>query len=251
MFAERVQSRRREYEEAFRRNCECPEIDEILVFREGQPELPACSKLSVRDIGRRAEYRDYLDWVNELAQPDDISIIANADIYFDTQLALLRRHILAPTSVMALSRWERAASGDIFLHDHNDSQDAWVFRGPAREMCADFPVGVPRCDNRFVSELEKAGYNVINPSFSIRSYHVHAGQREAYPAGGDAGFVPPPYGYVWPHNLMPLHSTVLHNLHHPSEKLGWRFDKRRWSSRLKLHWFARALKFLGATSHPR
>jgi hypothetical protein len=236
VFPEHVSARKREYDEAFRQNCNCEAIDEMCVYREGGADVQRCARADVRPSVTRPTYADYLSWINEKAKPDDISIIANSDIFFDSQIGVLEKLIPAPNSVLALSRWDTTPLGPA-LHDHNDSQDAWVFWGQVRPVEAAFPVGVPRCDNRFVSELETAGYRVLNPAFSLRSYHLHSGGRDSYPVTSQPGYVPPPYGYVWPHNMLPLHKTLLHNFRHPARKLGWRIDRRRWSARLKLHWF--------------
>ena len=38
-------------------------------------------------------------------------------------------------------------------------------------------MGVPACDNRFAYELTKSGYNVLNPAYTIKSYHLHFSNR--------------------------------------------------------------------------
>jgi hypothetical protein len=40
------------------------------------------------------------------------------------------------------------------------------------ELKIEFPFGVPGCDNRFSYELNKRKY-VVNPSYHIKSYHLH------------------------------------------------------------------------------
>jgi hypothetical protein len=117
-----------------------------------------------------------------------------------------------------------------------------VFKGPLRDVQADFPVGVPRCDNRFLYELKRAGYEVINPAFSIRAYHLHAGVRGEYQGENLAQFVDPPYAYLWPHNLWSLPRTLWHNLRHPQARIGWRLDRRRIARSLPLR---AARKLLG------
>lgn len=245
-FASPDPARRNEYAEAMRRNLACRAIDAVYVFDEGSPDLPKGNpKLTSRDVRQRPTYADYFAWINELAGPDDISILANADIYFDDQLALFTHWSPPAATVFALARWEPDADGRVSLRDRNDSQDAWIFRGPVRRFDSDFRVGVPGCDNRLASELERAGYQLRNPSFSLRSYHLHAGDRPPYIGEARVGGVSPPYGYVWPHNLWPLHKTLIHNLRHPSARAGWRIDRRLWKKRLKVHWIQKGWKKLG------
>ena len=155
----------------------------------------------------------------------------------------------APDTAFALARWEPDSSGKVSLRDRNDSQDAWIFRGPIRRMESDYPMGVPGCDNRLAEELRRAGYTVLNPSFSIRSYHLHSGHRTPWTGDARKGEVPPPYGYVWPHNLWPLPAILLHNARHPQSRIGWRLDRRLWSRRLKLHWFTRGWGILAGSRH--
>jgi hypothetical protein len=232
-----------------RRNVECASIDSILVFDEGSDSLPrGNAKVVVRSVTGRPTYADYFAWINEVAAPDDVSIVANADIYYDRQLELLKRWAFPANVALALSRWETTDDGRFLLRDHNDSQDTWIFRGRVRDVRANFPVGVPRCDNRIVSELRRAGYVVTNPSFTLRSHHVHAGDRESYGEGHLPGYVEPPYEYVWPTNLWSMPKTFLYNARHPGERLGWRVDRRRWSARLKLHWLSKGVSMLRGVS---
>jgi hypothetical protein len=235
-----------EYSEVLRRNCECTAIDEIWLFREGDGDPPVkCEKIRVRRVTGRPLYADYFSWINEVAGPDDISIVANADIYLDEQAQLFRNWLPSNKTVFMLAPWDVSATGASILRDRNDSQDSWVFRGNVIPVVANYPAGVPRCDNRLAYELASAGYRVENPSFSVRTNHLHAGERNHYEEKHHTDFIPPPYGYMWPHNLWPLHRVTAYNYRHPSAKLGWRLDKRRWAARLKLHWFAKASRVLG------
>ena len=231
-----------------RRNLACEAIDAVCVFDEGSEDLPhGNSKLFSRRVTRRPTYAEYFDWINELAGPDDISLLANADIYFDEQISFFRDWQLPRDTVFALARWEPDDSGRMSLRDRNDSQDAWIFRGQIRRVESQYPMGVPGCDNRLASELERAGYRVLNPAFSIRSYHLHAGERIPWTGEARQGEVPPPYGYVWPHNLFPLYATLFHNIRRPAARVGWRLDKRLWSRRLKLHWFSKGVALISGS----
>jgi len=237
-YAEPSADRRAEYAECLRRNLACRAIDEVCVLAEnGDPD--ASAGLHTRRVAHRPDYADYFEWINEIASRDDISIIGNADIFFDDGVAIVALASPAERTAFALSRWDISPEGQARLYDHNDSQDSWIFRGPIAGVRGDFPIGVPRCDNRFAKELELAGYEVRNPSFSVRSFHLHAGNRDIYPVAARPDFVAPPYGYIWPHNLWPLHKTLWHNAMGSAPRVHWRFDARLWKRRLKLHWLAR------------
>lgn len=231
-----------EYAEVLRRNCECPAIDEICLIQEGNGDPPVtCSRTRLKRISHRPLYSDYFDWINELAGPGDVSIIANADIYFDQQLELFRHWSLPADTVFMLARWNVDESGQAILQYTNNSQDTWIFRGRVRPVVSNFPVGVPRCDNRLAYELANAGFKVLNPSRSIRTNHLHGGPGRSYKAHEHSDLIPPPYGYLWPHNLWSLRRTTAYNTSHPSAPLGWSFDKRWWAPRLELNLFGRAL----------
>jgi len=208
-------------------------IDEVALLLEQAFLAPAVhAKQRTRTNDGRPKYNDFQSWVQELPPLEsDVTILANSDIYFDKSLIALAE-ALKPGQVAALSRWDVQPDGRAVLFERNDSQDAWVFKGPLRNVQADFPVGVPRCDNRFLYELKRAGYEVINPSYSVRAYHLHAGQRSEYKTEQLDHFVDPPYAYLWPHNLWSLPRTLWHNFRHPDVKVGWRLDRRKISSSL-------------------
>ena len=228
VYPERYVRRRSEVEECLRRNLASPAIQLVGVFLENLEHAPAeNAKLQTRCIGHRPKYEDFFQWASECQATDtDLTIIANSDIYFDNSVQVLAA-ALRPSQCAALSRWDVASNSQCVLSDRNDSQDAWVFRGSLRSIRGDFSVGVPRCDNRILYELRRAGYVVINPAFSIRSFHLHAGQRQEYAGKNLDHFVDPPYEYLWPHNLWSWPRTVLHNLLHRRSRVGWRLDHRR------------------------
>jgi hypothetical protein len=231
-----------EYAEVLRRNCGCRAIDEICLFREGDGDPPVtCSNVRLKRTSHRPLYSDYFEWINEIAGPDDVSIIANADIYFDDQLELFRNWTLPADTVFMLARWNVGENGQSTLQYRNDSQDTWIFRGRVRPVISNFPVGVARCDNRLAYELANAGFKVLNPSMSLRTHHLHAGPRRSYSAQEHTDFIPPPYGYLWPHNLWSLRRTRAYNSSHPSAALDWSFDRRWWAPRLELNLFGRAV----------
>ena len=229
VYSESRPERRAEYLLALSRNLACPAIDGVFIIAEGgEDSLPGSAKLSVRPIRRRPTYEDFFAWANELAQPDDISIIANSDISFDATIGAAT-HALEAHGCYALARWE-----DDGLFERNDSQDSWVFRGRITGVAAAFPVGVPRCDNRLLYELQSAGYRVLNPAMTIVSRHHHAGQRGEYSDMNQGDFVEPPYRYMWPHNLWGFPTTVMHNLAHRDARVAWRFDRRKAATSLPM-----------------
>lgn len=227
-YPERNPLRMQEILKCLEHNLETPEIDAVCILLEGtESPFPDHPKVKTRHIGHRPQYKDFFDWANELVQSNtDTTIVANSDIWFDASIAALAR-VLKPDQCAALARWDIQPDGSSRLYDRRDSQDVWVFRGRLRPVTADFYVGIPRCDNRILYELRSAGYDVINPAFSVRTYHLHSGERAEYPEIIDGLHVPGPYELLWPHNLMTLPATALFRLRHPEARLGWKLDRRK------------------------
>jgi hypothetical protein len=126
-----------------------------------------------------------------LAEESDISIIANSDIYFES---LDHFEMIKENEVYALSRWD----GNI-LYDHDDSQDAWVFRGQIKPIeDSYFSLGIPGCDNAIAERIARAGYTVLNPSRSIKSIHLHSSNIRNYDRKTT---VAKPYLLIKPHYI--------------------------------------------------
>ncbi len=228
IYPEQSAQRRLELQACLEKNQESQLFDNVCLLVEGAAELTvSTNRVERRRFSERPTYRDYFQWANEcLSSDDDYSVIANSDLYFDDTLLPLVR-CLKLGQCAALSRWDVQADGSARLFDRNDSQDVWIFKGKIRPVVSDYLMGVPRCDNRLLYELRRAGYEVINPSFSVRAFHRHAGERMEYPGQIEGPYVEGPYEYLWPHNLMSLPQTFLHNRQNPDSKLGWRIDWRR------------------------
>jgi len=204
-YGEEREDRRGEYEYCVLRNLACAAIDEIWVFHEGG-ELPSAKedRLYTRPCDARPLYNDVFALVNGLVGPLDISIVANTDIWFDESIGLLSHVHWQADMCLALSRWDAAKDGVATLFERGDSQDAWIFRGPIREVNGNFPLGAWDCDNKIAWELEQAGYSLTNPALSLRSYHVHhCGYRSYEEEMPDFG-IHPPFKYVEPDNIAGL-----------------------------------------------
>lgn len=218
--------RRSEILECLGRNVTSEFIDEVCLLLEDVVAPLDESKILTRNVRRRPTYGQLIGWANErILSESDVSIICNSDIYFDASLKALQ-HGLSANQCAALTRWDVNTRGVAKLFDRNDTQDSWVFRGRIRNLVDDFPIGIPRCDNRMLYELQRARYDVINPSFSVRSFHLHSGTRVEYDSKTITAFVAPPYRYLFPHNLYSPGRTLRHNLLNRGARVGWRVDWR-------------------------
>jgi len=204
-------------------------ISKIIVFNEGESiAYLGPHRIEEIFIDKRPTYQDFINYINANSNTDDIHIIANTDIYFDKNIEVLK-HINLKNICLALSRWDTTDTIKPKLYNHNDSQDVWVFKGHLKpELKANFPLGVPRCDNKLLYELQKAGYKVLNPAFSIKAFHIHKGQRAlVYKEEDNSYNIKPPYRYLYPHNVFGFWKTCFFNLKH-KEQLGvYHYDAKK------------------------
>lgn len=139
----------------------------------------------------RLPFSDFFAMINLCVNENEISIIANSDIYFQSLLWL---ETIKANEVFALSRWEGNT-----LYDHEDSQDAWIFRGKIKPVPdCNFGLGIPGCDNAIADRLQRAGYTVLNPSKSIKAIHLHSSNIRNYDRRIT---VPKPYLLIKPHYI--------------------------------------------------
>jgi hypothetical protein len=165
------------------------EIDYCLHMNQANPLLTTV----VVDSPGKPSYEYFFQQINAVTGPDDINIICNSDIYFDSTIALTER--MKHKQLWALSRWDWHGPNHIVFFDRPDSQDTWIVRGKVENVYGNFTLGIRGCDNRIAHEFHKAGYAVSNPSRSVKSYHVHNSGIRNYTM---ADVVPPPYHTIQP-----------------------------------------------------
>jgi hypothetical protein len=128
-----------------------------------------------------------------------ISILSNADIYFDYSLKSLfiRRFY---NSVYCLSRYDIINKNlDVKFINRNDSQDSWIFQGKIKKITADFFMGIRGADNKIAYLLKSNGYRVLNPSLTIRSFHYHLSNHRS--ADYNSNIISQPYLRIKPTRL--------------------------------------------------
>lgn len=168
--------RKREIDLCLQKNLENKILTTIIIETPGKPS-----------------YDFFFEQINKVTGPDDINIICNSDIFFDETIAHAAN--IKEKEMYALLRWEWHSPQHIVFHERPDSQDTWIVKGKVENVQGNFTLGVRGCDNRIAYEFQKAGYSVINPAKTIKTYHVHNSMIRNYTM---ADVVPPPY-----HTLMP------------------------------------------------
>lgn len=189
LYPEKNDKRREELQECLNINYAHNLIKKIYVLNEGM--YIEDSKCHERLISHRTTYNDLFNFINKHTRPDDINIIANSDIHFDE--TLISASEIKDNDCYAISRVgmpENYIAG---------SQDVWIFKGRIRPIRADFPIGVPGCDNRLAHEIAKMGYDIINPCKTIKCHHLHKGK--SWYDTKEFKRVPKPYKLVVPCGL--------------------------------------------------
>lgn len=237
-YPENKPERRQELLSCLQRNLNNTALHRVTVFNEGGDVSAFSSdKLEVINIKKRPLYQDFFKYINAQSSADAIHILANTDIYFDSNIAVLQ-HLDLNNTCLALARWDTTETKRPLLYNVNRSQDVWIFKGPIKStLVADFPLGVPRCDNRLLYELQNAGYRVLNPAFSIQAFHIHKGQRALVYTEDDNVFkIAAPYRYLYPHNVYGFWQTLYFNLSHQPKLGAYRYDLKKlnnwWAIRL-------------------
>jgi len=125
----------------------------------------------------RLTYNDFFKIINEASGNDDINIITNSDIYFDSTIELAQ-HMLYK-ELYALTRWDLNGN-DLTFYNLSYSQDSWIFRGKIEDINAPYELGKMGCDNKIAFEFFNKGYKVLNPSKSIITTHLHESNFRTY-----------------------------------------------------------------------
>ena len=162
-------------------NANAPRFDSVLVFLSGcdAPRLP---NVRIRPV-KRPTFRQYLDWASELAGPDDLSIVANADIRIPAEALEEIDKRTTPGVCLALSRWWWARRWDgERVATLGGGNDLWSFRGRIENVDdVDFPPGIEGADYALNARLDAAHYLVRNPAKTIRTWHQHNVGRNTRP----------------------------------------------------------------------
>ena len=188
-------ARRKELEHCLARNRENERIAHIYLMIDDDAEVDLeDGRVTVFRMEHRPTYQDWTRLAEEVS-PDHISVLANADIYFDETISQLEVLFAAdPTAFVALSRYELTGT-ELNMHPNPHwSQDTWAYlpvhaSNRDRDRCLNFPLGVPRCDNKVAYIFAVYGHAVYNPCHQVRSIHVHESESRSYDKKGDMRIV--------------------------------------------------------------
>jgi len=165
----------------------------LVVDKQYELDFIDSKKILQLDLGRRPTYSDFFQLMNEFNDRNDVGILSNSDMYFDETVQLANG--MSHNDAYALSRWDREGRNQHFTLTPAAvcSQDSWIFKGPIKDFYSDFFLGRCGCDNRIAYEIKNAGYNLVNPSQSIRSFHLHKSNIRHYDRRRKSENIPEPH----------------------------------------------------------
>lgn len=170
--------RQKEIDLCINNNIDNPFIDKLIVFIDDGSKLDSSNpKVKIINIARRPTYLDWLKETKDL-NLQGVSILCNSDIHFDHDITEFEDCFTEPNTFIALSRWEVLTQGQELHPNPHWSQDVWAIHTKDAQdknlaSTLNFPMGVPRCDNKIAYQFSIYGWKVINPCEFIKSYHVH------------------------------------------------------------------------------
>ncbi|WOD06172.1 exostosin family protein [Marinomonas sp. GJ51-6] len=177
--------RQKEIDLCLKNNIDNKKINQIfLIIDDGSPCPYNDKKLQIINLDSRLTYKIWYELTKRYCK-EGISLLCNSDIYFDESITCIYDSIQDDTSFLSLSRWE-LTDGLISKHPNPHwSQDAWAMRVESSLSSSfihqlDFPMGVPRCDNKIAYLFATRGWKIFNPIHDLRSIHVHESQMRTY-----------------------------------------------------------------------
>lgn len=119
-------------------------------------------------------YQDIFDYSNKICSSSEcLNILANSDILFNNSIFYAKN--ITDNDFYCLTRYEK--NGILHKHDDpyrgSDSQDVWIWKNKCKIQNANFSLGFIGCDNKIAYFAYDSGYNVKNPSLTIKTHHKH------------------------------------------------------------------------------
>jgi len=185
-FKHSTNRRTREVNACLEKNIACPLIDHILLLNETEyPDMPKSPKIQITRIGHRLTYYDVFVAAKNIPSGDFV-MFANSDIWFNESLSYLWQIQLKERRMfLALLRWEDPPNATPQLFGPRpDSQDSWILARDSIDFEPDiefgFPFGKSGCDNAIALIMMRKKFLIVNPAYSIRTFHVHASNIRNY-----------------------------------------------------------------------
>ena len=189
-FVHSQKKRAKEIKECLIKNCASSYIDTIVLLNETDlshtwKTIPGSQKIKQIVMGKRLTYYDVLAYISKSVPKQVFSIIANADIYFDSTLLNLWKINLADR-MLALLRWDCTSDKPVLFGPRSDSQDTWIVLSDSVKTRTwdpalfGFSFGHLGCDNAFAGHMLRQRFVLFNPALSIHTFHLHCSEIRDY-----------------------------------------------------------------------
>jgi len=211
--------RQREIQKCLDHNAQSKILDRIILLNEKHEALPPknSTKVPIEEIviGKRLTYADVIQ--KAMTFPKDVILaFANADICIDDDSWRQLWQVNMEKKFLALLRYDVPESGDLrkaeIFGPRADSQDTWVVRvadllsfAPSAVKALDFQFGRMGCDNALALEMLRQKFMVVNPAFSLKTWHYHSSGVRNYDKNDVLDR--PVFHYIYPsgfHDLNPI-----------------------------------------------
>jgi len=182
--------RQKEIKKCLEHNLKSSVIDKVILLneRDETDELPTSSKLQQAIVGRRLSYKIVVEWIIKNVPDNVICVFGNADIYLDDSSWRDAWSVDLDNVFLSLLRWdiqEDDAPPKLF-GPRNDSQDTWGFLSTSVKSKQwdmkqlDIPFGKAGCDNAITVEMLRKKFLIVNPSLSLKTFHLHLSNLRTY-----------------------------------------------------------------------
>lgn len=180
------EDRQLELDKCIKENIDNSEIHKIFVFISSDDVGSFKQKFTQEKIKliEHSGRPSYFDWIESSVNLplEDITIFANADIYFDSTIGKVKDYLQKDQSIMCLSRYE--LDGKIIIQPEW-SQDVWAIK--VKDIKKIFfkdelriKSGTVACDNKVAGIFALKGWNLFNPFSDIKAVHVHSSLERNY-----------------------------------------------------------------------
>jgi hypothetical protein len=170
---------------SLQKNIENHNITKIYIIRTKSDEHGLKSDKIIDIISEdRPTYKSLFNQCNKVTGVNDVNIIINSDCFMNEFFIEIIENI-KHNECYALNRLEvnniNNLNDTYRMVGTNDSQDAWVFRGPISIKGGEFFLGKPGCDNKICYDAHVSNYDLINPlNSNIYVYHYHKDAYRSY-----------------------------------------------------------------------
>lgn len=179
------------------------EKDLTNIFSEELQFWSLSHKINIIKLDHVPTYKDWLIYSLKY-EKDYISILCNADIYFDKTIENINQFLLEPNNLVLLSRYEDLETEIVPHSNPLWSQDVWAINTKYIENIeflndTKIQLGKCRCDNKFAYFFAINNWNLFNPIDIIKCYHKHCSNHRTYnrkdqSIKGALAFVHPSHG---------------------------------------------------------